>query len=107
MTLAQFKSSLHGDQPPEVGTALSALWYEAKGDWVKAHKLVQDEETRDAAWIHAYLHRREGDASNAGYWYTQAGRPYPDNSLENEWNQLATHFLEGLLNTPPPRAAGA
>lgn len=54
------------------------------GDWERAHKLVQDDPSPEAAWVHAHLHRMEGDLWNAGYWYRRAGRPEPAGSLEEE-----------------------
>jgi hypothetical protein len=84
-----FKASLSGASPaPGLDAPLSALWWAAKGDWDKAHKLVQDEDTSDAAWVHAYLHRVEGDLSNAGYWYRQAGRPVAEDALDAEWERI-------------------
>ena len=70
-----------------------ALWHDAQGDWDRAHEVVQDLETRDAAWVHAYLHRKEGDASNARYWYGRAGHPVFRGSLDEEW----THIADALL----------
>ena len=75
--------------PPEwLSDLLKALWYEAAGDWEQAHRIVQDFPGREAAWIHAYLHRREGDIGNADYWYARAGRSRPAQSLEEEWATL-------------------
>jgi hypothetical protein len=73
---------------------LAALWWAAKGDWDAAHKIVQDESDANAAWVHAYLHRVEGDLSNAGYWYRQANQPVAKDSLENEWERIVS-ALEG------------
>jgi hypothetical protein len=76
MNLQLFTDSLLRDAPPEgVETALQALWHLAKGDWDRAHLLVQAERDRSCAWVHAHLHRVEGDDANAGYWYRRAGRP--------------------------------
>ena len=76
MDLAEFKRAVEKAKPP-VGLAptLEALWWAAKGDWDKAHRIVMKESGRDAAWVHAYQHRVEGDQDNAGYWYRQAHRP--------------------------------
>ncbi len=96
MSVADFKASLSGTAP--VGTLappLAALWWAAKGDWDQAHKIVQDEPTREAAWVHAYLHRVEGDLSNAGYWYRQAGQPTAKDSLQTEWERIASALVEG------------
>ena len=74
MNFSSFKESLSYDQlPGELSVYLKSLWYDAKGDWEKAHKLIQDVEDNNAAWIHAYLHRKEGDIFNADYWYRAAG----------------------------------
>jgi hypothetical protein len=70
-----------------------ALWHDAKGDWSRGHDVVQDLQTPAAAWVHAYLHRREGDESNARYWYTRAGRPVCHLSLDEEWTQIASALL--------------
>jgi hypothetical protein len=72
---------------------LQALWYEAHGNWDRAHSVAQEIESPDAAWVHAYLHRKEGDTTNAGYWYRRAGRPDFDGSLQAEWTALASHLL--------------
>jgi hypothetical protein len=94
--MAEFRASLSGAAPaPELGAPLAALWWAAKGDWDKAHKLVQDEATAEAAWVHAYLHRVEGDLGNAGYWYRRAAKPVAAGSLETEWEQIAAALLEG------------
>ena len=90
MTAAIFRNSLQdNDAPQNSSVYLSALWYEAKGDWDKAHELIQDITDKDAAWIHAYLHRKEGDIGNADYWYRRAGKQRPAATLEEEWNSLA------------------
>ena len=68
------------------------LWAE-KGDWEKAHTLIQDIEDKEAAWIHAYLHRKEGDSWNADYWYRRAGKSRPAIDLQAEWEQIADAFL--------------
>jgi hypothetical protein len=94
MTLAELKSTLSSAAPPPgLSPALSALWQDAKGDWDAAHRIAHDIETPDGAWIHAYLHRKEGDASNAAYWYRHAGKPVAMISLEAEWDQIATALL--------------
>jgi hypothetical protein len=71
------------------------LWYAHHGDWDRAHDIAQDMPGRDGAWLHAYLHRVEGDAFNAGYWYRRADRPEPTESLTEEWETLAAHFTAG------------
>ncbi len=95
MRVADFRASLSGAAPAsEVAPSLAALWWAAKGDWDRAHKIVQDEATREAAWVHAYLHRVEGDLSNAGYWYRQAGQPAAKDSLDIEWARIASALIE-------------
>jgi len=96
MTLAEFKRTLNGTTVPRgCGPALAALWWARKGDWDKAHKLVMDEDSRDAAWVHAYLHRLEGDAGNAAYWYRQARKPVADGGLDPEWDAITGALLDG------------
>lgn len=88
--MAAYIGSLDGAAPPpDLSAPLAALWWAAKGDWDQAHRIVQDESSREAAWVHAYLHRVEGDLGNAGYWYRQAGRPVATDSLEAEWQRIA------------------
>jgi hypothetical protein len=98
MTFASFQESVSAAQPPPLTSALVALWWAAKGDWDKAHKIVMDDEGREAAWVHAYLHRVEGDLPNAGYWYRTAGRPVATGTLEAEWAALAAELLAGSRN---------
>ena len=93
MDINEFKSSLGQDAPPDVTPPLQALWFDAKGDWQAAHRLVQDDGGNSAAWVHAYLHRKEGDASNAAYWYRRAGKPVMNSALETEWNEQVTELL--------------
>jgi hypothetical protein len=76
------------DAPP----LLRALWFDAVGDWERAHALAQDVHTPDGSWVHAYLHRKEGDADNAAYWYRRAGRPVEYGALDDEWRALAKAF---------------
>jgi ferredoxin len=94
MELDDFEASLSKDRPPEGLTpALEALWYEARGDWDRGHRMVQDIRGSGAAWVHAYLHRKEGDTWNADYWYGHAGRKRPSLSLDAEWRSLVTELL--------------
>ena len=96
MNSEEFRQSLKEDHPSgNLSPLLHALWWEAKGNWARAHEIAQDVETLDGAWVHAYLHRKEGDASNAGYWYSQAGRPPCKNGTEAEWLDIADHLLRG------------
>ncbi len=95
MTLSEFKATLSENAPPaNLDVLLQALWHDANGDWHKAHELAQDIANADGSWVHAYLHRKEGDLSNASYWYSRAGRQRPDISLEEEWERIAEEFLE-------------
>src|SRR5215475_8579101 len=94
MTLAEFKGSLSKSRPPEgLAPALAGLWWAGKDDWDKAHKIVMDESGKDCAWVHAYLHRVEGDLGNARYWYKQAGRPAANGPLPAEWAAIAAALL--------------
>ena len=94
MEFAAYRASLSGDVPPQgLGLALQALWWEAKGDWDKAHECAQAKEDEAGCWVHAYLHRREGDADNAGYWYRRAGKPAAAGALEAEWAGVADTLL--------------
>lgn len=94
MDLLAFKQSLPGQEPPAtISVYLKALWYEAKGDWEKAHDLIQDVKDEKAAWIHAYLHRKEGDIGNADYWYRLAGKKRFAGSLENEWEEISAALM--------------
>ena len=76
--------------------ALQALWCAHQGNWQQAHEIVQDANNRDSAWVHAYLHRQEGDLSNARYWYRQAQKPPFIGDLEQEWQQIAQELLSKL-----------
>ena len=97
MDIKQFKASLSGDTPPGgIGAALEALWRAAKGEWDSAHQLAQARHDRAGAWVHAFLHRQEGDLANAGYWYSRAGRKPSTLSLEAEWEEIATALLADL-----------
>ncbi|HXA14257.1 MAG TPA: hypothetical protein VNW23_03950 [Opitutaceae bacterium] len=100
MSFTEFQQSLRAQEGPPAGLppALQALWHDAKGDWERAHSTVQQETSRDGAWVHAYLHRKEGDEGNAGYWYARAGRPFPETSLEAEWTEIAGDLLLKTAN---------
>lgn len=94
MTFDQFKISINETSPArELSAYLQSLWYDGKGDWDKSHEIIQDIDDKTAAWIHAYLHRKEGDIWNADYWYRRAGRKRPDLSLEEEWKVIVTELL--------------
>jgi hypothetical protein len=92
--LSEIKTSLSSPSPAQdLSVYAKALWYAGKGDWDKAHTIVQDLEDQPSALIHAFLHRQEGDLSNAGYWYAKARSNMPDISLDEEWNELALRFF--------------
>ncbi|PWT75369.1 MAG: hypothetical protein C5B59_09090 [Bacteroidetes bacterium] len=94
MNLTDFKESLKAEKPPAgISNYLEALWHDAKGNWNKSHNIVQDLHSSEAAWIHAYLHRKEGDISNADYWYSIARKKRPSATLEEEWKSLANNFV--------------
>lgn len=94
MTLEEFNASLLESNPPKgLNQLLLGLWYDAKGDWEKSHAIIQDIETKEAALIHAYLHRKEGDKWNAEYWYQKASTKMPDVSLIEERDSLIYRFL--------------
>ncbi len=93
---ADFEATLERSQPQDSWPlALQALWWDAKGDWDAAHELVDHQETVMGMWVHAYLHRKEGDEWNAGYWYRQAGKPFCKLSLADERRQLVTAVITG------------
>jgi len=89
MTFEQFSATLSDSAPPRgLSTELLALWHDGHGDWDAAHKVAQDIDSKSGSLIHAYLHRKEGDLANAGYWYRRAGRPPAIDSLDVEWRRL-------------------
>lgn len=98
MSFEEFKDAITRGtaEPTGVGRAAVALWFEARGDWEAAHTCAQEDKGRDGAWVHAYLHRKEGDLGNAGYWYARAGRKMPEDgvTLAAEWEQIARALLE-------------
>ena len=94
MTLQQFRDSLRSAEPPAGSTAaLAALWHDGRGNWDAAHSVAQDIDTPEGAWIHAYLHRKEGDATNAAYWYRRAAKPVTSAALDAEWDAIVTALL--------------
>jgi hypothetical protein len=94
MTVDDFRNSLSQELPPSsVSDHLRGLWFDAKGDWHSAHTIIQDINDKIAAWIHAYLHRKEGDIWNADYWYNNAGKKRPSYSLEKEWEEIVSSLL--------------
>ena len=95
MEFAAFKASLAADRPPRgLSTPLKALWWAGRDEWAKAHKIAQAEDDAPCAWVHAYLHRVEGDANNAGYWYRRAGRPAAKGVLAAEWESIVRTLLD-------------
>jgi hypothetical protein len=95
MTFEEFKASLQQDHPPENSPVLlEAMWWDKKDAWHQAHDIAQDIDTNEGAWVHAYLHRKEGDPGNAAYWYRRAGKNVFHGTLEEEWDQLVRSFLQ-------------
>ena len=94
LSIDEFRASLkNAAAPPCLTPALTALWTDGRGDWDGAHRIAQDIEGPIGAWVHAYLHRKEGDLGNAGYWYRQAGRPVAVGTLEDEWAAMVAELL--------------
>ena len=97
MDFNAFRDSLAAAQPPAtLVPLLLALWWEANGDWSRAHEIAQEIHTREGAWVHAYLHRKEGDDGNAAYWYRQAGKPPFRGGSEVEWVEIVETLLAAL-----------
>lgn len=93
MTLDEFRGTLALGSPPDLTPLLEALWHDARGDWERAHRIAQDVTNGHGAWVHAYLHRKEGDVWNARYWYGRAGRPEAFDDLASEWERLVQALL--------------
>jgi hypothetical protein len=94
MELNEFRQSITESAPPGgLSSAVQALWWDAKGDWDQAHRCAQAQDDAIGAWVHAYLHRKEGNATNAGHWYRRAGKPPSSLSLESEWEVVADALL--------------
>jgi hypothetical protein len=94
VTVDELLATIRDGKPPSgLAPLVRALWLDARGDWERAHQIAQDDDGREAAWVHAYLHRKEGDSSNAAYWYRQAAQPIADAPLDDEWRQIATALL--------------
>ena len=95
MKLEEFRETLSADLPPKgLSLALTGLWWDAKGDWTKAHESAQQDEGPQGSWVHAYLHRKEGDSSNAAYWYGRAGKHAAKSALETEWTEIVAALLD-------------
>lgn len=99
MSFEEFQATLDGataTPPASLSRPLQALWHDARGDWEAAHRCAQEEKSRDGSWVHAYLHRKEGDLGNAGYWYSRADRPTPKTAvtLDDEWEAITRELLE-------------
>ena len=94
MTLEQFRRSLaQASAPPSASNALRAMWEDEKGNWSAAHAIAQEIDDSTGSWIHAYLHRKEGDLGNAGYWYRRARQPIAHDTLEEEWERIVLALL--------------
>ena len=95
MTLEEFQTSIGAQDAPggDLDPALQALWWDARGDWEKAHGLCQQAGSPAGDWVHAYLHRKEGDEGNASYWYSRAGKPKPAVPLDEQWRAIAAALL--------------
>lgn len=95
MIFQEFQEICGQDTPPNVmNPLLTAMWHDFQGDWDSAHAIAQDIPDSNGSWVHAYLHRKEGDQANASYWYSRAGKPRPDISLEKEWEQITLALLD-------------
>jgi hypothetical protein len=95
MDFDEFLKLCHQDKEPQyLDDTLVALWFESRGNWDQAHTIVQEIQGADAAWVHAYLHRKEGDDGNASYWYSRAGKNKPQLSFQQEWQMIIRELLE-------------
>ena len=94
MNVEEFRASVRkGEAPASLAAPVAALWYDANGDWERAHDLVDELETKDGMAVHAYLHRKQGALSNADYWYERAGRQYFREKVEDEWEALVAALV--------------
>jgi hypothetical protein len=94
MQFEMFQQSIKGNEPPAgIAVYLSAMWYDGHGNWDKAHSMIDHLQDTTACWVHAYLHRKEGDIWNADYWYRKAGKIRPDVSLQQEWEIIVKALL--------------
>ena len=104
MNFATFKRSVDSEDPPvDISAAALGLWWDAKGHWDKAHDAAQKCEDGSGSWVHAYLHRKEGDLENASYWYRRAGRTMPDIRLSKEWELIVISLLEETTADKRPK----
>jgi hypothetical protein len=95
MDFENFRDSLQQNNPPNaLSPALAALWWDAKNDWARAHESAQQDEDLAGSWVHAYLHRKEGDLSNAAYWYQRAGKSPCEDSLAEEWDEICAALCD-------------
>ena len=100
MDLETFKNSSEETEPPEgLSVDLEAMWYQGKGNWDQAHSLAQSENGASASWVHAHLHRVEGDIRNASYWYRLANKPICTLSIRKEWDQIVSVLLDSVFRT--------
>jgi hypothetical protein len=95
MTAGEFKAA----SPAQFRGALLALWWDGQGNWERAHEIAQEIEDASGSWVHAYLHRKEGDEGNAGYWYRRAGRPMAKGDFETEWARMVEQMLAEGVST--------
>jgi hypothetical protein len=96
MKISEFNTLLDQDAVPnELSPVLQALWHEAKGNWDEAHQLAQSQRDQVGYWVHAHLHRVEGDDANAGYWYRRSGKPHSSAPLQSEWEEIVSALLPG------------
>jgi hypothetical protein len=94
MIVDELRASLRDEEPPPgLSPLLRALWLDGRGDWNGAHETAQEVEGADGAWVHAYLHRKEGDLGNAAYWYRRAAKPVCTGDLDAEWAEIARALL--------------
>lgn len=94
MTVSEFKSCTKNPHPrKEWPLHIKALWHDARGDWEKAHTIIENTIELSSSWVHAYLHRKEGDQWNAEFWYRQAGKPVPNCSITEEWSNIASSYF--------------
>jgi len=93
-TLQAFLDSIRTGEPPTAGISLlNAVWHGLRGEWDAAHQIAQEDDSPDGAWVHAWLHRIEGDHANAAYWYRRAHRPVAANDTAAEGREIAAFLL--------------